>query len=495
MPPAAAVVQERLKSLEAHLERENPILLMAVKSFRELDEVAHDLQLLGPEETYANQIPWWPLIAVLGTFSAGKSTFINHYLGQELQRTGNHAVDERFTVICYGDTGTAQALPGVALDSDPRFPLYHISRCIEEVASGEGKRTDAYIQLRASSSERLRGRILVDSPGFDADAQRTAILRIVDHIIDLSDLVLVFFDARHPEPGAMRDTLKHLVAETVRRPDSGKFLYILNQLDSTAREDNPEDVIAAWQRALGEHGLTAGRFYTIYSPQVAIPIEDTAVRRRFEGKRDRDLADIHERMQKVEIERAYRIIGSIEKTASDIEREAVPLLTAGLRRWRTRTLLLDGLVFGGLFAVFLAWSILTGQWQGLSYSPRWLEALSGVDNAIPAIIGSLIVAAAIIHFRIRRAAANAVLPWLRQRVQAEGIRGNLIEAFKANTRPLRSVLFAIPIGWDTANQLRLKQVRQDCDTYVQTLNDTFTSPSGPRPKAAASEPELTASAA
>ncbi|WP_347338069.1 hypothetical protein [Chromatium okenii] len=59
-------------------------------------------------------------------------------------------------------------------------------------------------------------------------------MRISNHMIDLSDLVLVLFDARHPEPGAMRDTLKHLVKETINRPDSGKFLYILNQLDSAA---------------------------------------------------------------------------------------------------------------------------------------------------------------------------------------------------------------------------------------------------------------------
>jgi hypothetical protein len=77
-------------------------------------------------------------------------------------------------------------------------------------------------------------------------------------MMDLSDLVLVFFDARHPEPGAMRDTLKHLVKDTIHRADSGKFLYILNQLDTAANEDNPEDVVAAWQRAMGEAGLTSG---------------------------------------------------------------------------------------------------------------------------------------------------------------------------------------------------------------------------------------------
>src|SRR5690606_37204871 len=135
-------------------------------------------------------------------------------------------------------------------------------------------------------SEALRGKILIDSPGFDADQQRTSTLHINDHIIGLSDLVLGFFDARHPEPGALGDTLQHLVAETVSRPDASKFLYILNQIDNTAREDNPEEVVAAWQRALAQYGLTAGRFYRIYARHAALPIADSRVRERLERKRD-----------------------------------------------------------------------------------------------------------------------------------------------------------------------------------------------------------------
>ena len=333
------IIDKRLKQLQDHLEQENPVLLDAVKGFRDLDRVAQGMGLLAKDESFTTQIPWWPLISILGTFSAGKSTFINHFLGHALQRTGNQAVDDRFTVICYSHGDSGHALPGVALNSDPRFPLYQISKDLETVAMGEGERIDAYLQLKVSPSERLRGRILIDSPGFDADAQRDATLRIVDQIIDLSDLVLVFFDARHPEPGAMRDTLQHLVGGTMNRADSGKFLYILNQIDATAREDNPEDVVAAWQRALGMHGLTAGRFYTIYSPDVANSIDDPAKRLRFETKRDADLKEIHGRMEGVEVERAYRIVATLDKTAKDIRERAVPILSEAVARWRRRTLI------------------------------------------------------------------------------------------------------------------------------------------------------------
>src|SRR5690606_22599279 len=187
--------------------------------FRRLDKLAYKTGLLEKSDTYTAHVSWWPLISVLGTFSSGKSTFINRLIGQPLQATGNQAVDDKFTVICYGRESTPRVLPALALDSDPRFPLYRISAEIDEAMQGEGERLDAYLQLKTSPSEYLRGKIFIDSPGFDADSQRTSTLRITDQILDLSDLVLVFFDARHPEPGAMRDTLEYLVAKPLQRPD------------------------------------------------------------------------------------------------------------------------------------------------------------------------------------------------------------------------------------------------------------------------------------
>jgi ribosome biogenesis GTPase A len=477
MHSAADVVERRLKHLETHLEQENPVLLNTVQSFRSLDRIAYRMGLLERDQSFATQIPWWPLISVLGTFSAGKSTFINDFLGHKLERTGNQAVDDRFTVICFSRETTSHALPGVALDSDPRFPLYQISKDIEQVARGEGQRIDAYLQLKTCSSERLRGKILIDSPGFDADAQRNATLRITDRIIDLSDLVLILFDARHPEPGAMRDTLQHLVAHAVHRPDSGKFLYVLNQLDTTAREDNPEDVVAAWQRALGEQGLTAGRFYTIYSPEAAVPIEDENKRHRFEKKRDEDLGEIHGRMAEVTVERAYRIVGALDKTARDIEEHAAPVLTRAISRWRQRTLWGDAAVFGGALAVFLAWGLSAGHWQGLSYQPAWLQGLAG--SPLPwVILGLVVLLALAAHFGIRHLAAKSLTGWVRREGQRPGHRGDLLAAFHHNPRPWRSIFAPYPAGWGGGTRRKLHEVRQEGNLYVQRLNDRFTNPSG-----------------
>jgi hypothetical protein len=465
-------IEKRLRTLEEHLEKENPVLLQVVKSYRKLDRVARRLGLLNAEQSFSMRVPWWPVVAILGTFSSGKSSFINQYLGLKLQNTGNQAVDDRFTVVCFSGSEQMRVLPGVALDADPRFPFYRISHEIEEVAEGEGRRIDAYLQLKTCPSEKLKGKILIDSPGFDADAQRDATLRITDHIIGLSDVVLVFFDARHPEPGAMRDTLEHLVADTIRRSDSGKFLYILNQIDTTAREDNPEEVVAAWQRALASCGLTAGRFYRIYNEDAAAPIEDEALRQRFRAKRDEDLAEIHGRIHQVEVERAYRTIGALEETARNLTGRALPSIRGMTDEWRKRVWTYDGiltaLVVVGLVSAAVANPELAGQ---------TLDAVLG--GGAGTLVGAVVVGAlgTYAHFFFRRFAARRVMGALYKEMGADTPE-DLVNAFHRNTRWSRSIFRKQPVGWGRGAADTVDQVVRECDDYVQQLNNLFTSPSG-----------------
>jgi GTPase SAR1 family protein len=471
---ATNTTQERIKRLEQHLRQENPVLAKTVESFQKLDRIARKLGLMDAEDSYATQVSWWPLIAVLGTFSAGKSTFLNEYIGQTLQRTGNQAVDDKFTVICYG-SGEQTTLPGLALDSDPRFPLYRISREIAAVAQGEGRRVDSYLQLKTCEADSLRNRIFIDSPGFDADQQRSSTLLITDQIMDLSDLVLVFFDARHPEPGAMRDTLQHLVANTVQRSDANKFLYILNQIDNTAHDDNPEEVVAAWQRALAQQGLTAGRFYRVYSREVAPPVENDQVRERLERKRDEDMADIEIRIRQVEVERAYRVVGVLENTAKHIEQVQVPALEAARRVWRRRTLWLSAAVFGSLAGLFLWLSISAGQWRGFIYEP--LAALEPTVQAI--VAGALVVLLMLVYLKLRSVAGNTVLKKMRRNEELGEDREPLVSAFAHNMKawwlPLSSTR---PRNWTRGRKRQLAAVLTDADSFVQSLNDGYASPSG-----------------
>ena len=107
MTPAKRM-QNRLELLQKHLKTENPVLVSVVKRYRELDKVAQRMGLIKGDESYATQISWWPLVSVLGTFSAGKSSFINYVLGRNVQTAGVAPTDDCFTVIAPGpiDSGT-----------------------------------------------------------------------------------------------------------------------------------------------------------------------------------------------------------------------------------------------------------------------------------------------------------------------------------------------------------------------------------------------------
>lgn len=494
-------VDSRLQQLEQHLSRENPLLVEAVGRFRELDKVARRMGLLNREQSFATQVPWWPLITVLGTFSAGKSSFINHYLQQDLQQTGTQAVDDKFSVICFASDDTNRVLPGIALDADPRFPFYQMADEIERVSPGERSRVDAYLQLKTSNSEALRGYIMIDSPGFDADDQRSATLRITDYIIELSDLVLVFFDARHPEPGAMQDTLQHLVAGTMHRKDSNKFLYILNQIDAAAREDNSEQVVASWQRALAQQGLTAAEFFCIYNPDVATPIEDEMTRRRYETKRDTDMAAIKQRIRQVHVDRIYRIIGRLEKTAREIEHDYLPQLRQLLGRWRRGVLWRDVLIMGSLtsvvFGLLLASGVLQGQAIDLPGVSLLLNGWQSVTSSLWGRIGAgafILLLAFMVHGYARYAAARRVVAWMAKHISNDVQRVHLQGAFAKNVRPWHSIFRPEPVGWSRRTRRRLHALIAVADGYIQKLNDRFTHPSGEQEVAATPEtqPDLSA---
>ena len=479
-----ASLEDQVSQLIAHIRTENPELLEVVHGYRRLDRIAYKVGLLDRTESYATKIAWWPLISVLGTYSSGKSTFINHLLGQQLQKTGNQAVDDKFTVICYGPEDTPRVLPGIALDSDPRFPFYRISHEIEKAIEGEGVRLDTYLQLKTSNSERLRGKIIIDSPGFDADDQRTSTLRITDHIIDLSDLVLVFFDARHPEPGAMRDTLEYLVAGTLQRPDFNKFMHILNQIDNAAREDNPEEVFAAWQRALAQQGLTAGRFYRIYDPAAAAPIENEHLKQRFEAKRDEDMSEIERRIEELEVERSYRVTGKLEQTAKAVRDLCVPRLREARRAWRRRTWWLDGLVFGTSLVLLLGISIGMGYWNGLRFRPPWLQALMDTPVLFWLLLAVLVLVAVLVHRALRNSAARHVLKTLRRDSGLGDHHDSIVRAFEVNARSWWPFFFTKPRGWNPLTRRKLDRILSDAHRGIQALNDRYTDPSGRRAGAA-----------
>ncbi len=462
-------IQERIHKLQQSLVQENPVLLEVVATYRQLDKVAQGLGVLDTQSSYIEQISWWPLIAVLGTFSAGKSSFINQFVGQRVQDTGNQAVDDRFSVICYGGGNEVMTLPGLALDADPRFPFYGIRHEIDRVTEGEGNRIDSYLQLKTVPEASLKGRILIDSPGFDADSQRDTVLKIADHIIGMSDLVLVFFDARHPEPGAMRDTLKHLVEGTHQRHDADKFLFILNQIDTAANEDNPEAIMGAWQRALAASGLVGGKFYMIYNEKAAVAIKDEALAERFKRKKDIDLAEIYNRMDKVSVERAYRISFALDTLSDDIEKKWIPKIEVLRLQWAKRVAISDAILatIVGMSALWIAFN--TYLFTNMDFSPLVQDPTAGLVVAITVLVTILAP-----HYYFRHLWASMMM----RRLKREDETGILARALARNTVFWRPMFAQTPRGWGSRARKQLANVRDQARNAIQKLNDQFAKPAG-----------------
>lgn len=473
---AMMTAAQRIRNLRSHLARENPDLVPLVDIYGRMDALLRRMRLIGRDETLTARIGWWPVVSTVGLYSAGKSTLINEFLGLPVQRTGNQAVDDKFTVLCHGSE--LRELPGTALDADARFPFHAMGDEIERVAPGEGKLVDRYLSLKTVPSDRLRGMILVDSPGFDSDEYRAATLRLIDHILDLSDLTLVLFDARKPEPGVMRDTLQKLVARIRDRADSGKFLFILNQIDATAREDNLEDVVGAWQRALAGVGIIGGRFYATYSEDAAGGAETTA---RLREIRDRDMGEVRRRIDEVPSVRGYRIANAVQAVTKDLREEVLPLLAAAVSRFKR-------VVGRATLAGVLTGLLLVALWFGQDLGDPALL----LDPSAPwpwIALAAVVVVAGITRIAAARFARRRIAATLPQSMGAFGLR--VREAFIAATR-FPTFIRNGPVGWSGRTDRKLTRLRDDVATEIRRLNDRWASPGarGPGPVASpATEPQ------
>ena len=105
-------------------------------------------------------------IAVLGRFKAGKSSFLNHLLGQALLPVGVIPVTTVVTEIQYGPEARAQVrfLDGRTESTDIR----RIGDFISEIENPENQKQVASVRVELPSMERYRGIRFVDTPGLES---------------------------------------------------------------------------------------------------------------------------------------------------------------------------------------------------------------------------------------------------------------------------------------------------------------------------------------
>lgn len=185
-----------------------------------LDPVAKQFMFRRPPTIGELRRP--PQVLMLGNHSSGKSTFVNHLLNIDLQKTGVAPTDDNFTIITHGDHETDR--DGQSVVSNPDLPYEGLRHFGDQLVS--------HINLKLQPVEMLRTVTLIDSPGMIDEAKEENgrgydFPGVVRWFAERADLVIIFFDP--DKPGTTGETLQ-VFKESLNGIDH-KLLIVLNKMD------------------------------------------------------------------------------------------------------------------------------------------------------------------------------------------------------------------------------------------------------------------------
>lgn len=177
-------------------------------------------------------IKWRPQVLVLGSYSSGKSTLINDFLGADIQATGQAPTDDSFTVITYDDSlppdaqvQTNESRDGKFLLNDTEYPF--------EMLKKHGQRFAAHFRLKKVNSPFLKNLAIIDTPGMlDSITERDRgydYQEVIGDLAQIADLVLVLFDPH--KAATVREIHTSLRDTLPARTFEDRVLFVLNRID------------------------------------------------------------------------------------------------------------------------------------------------------------------------------------------------------------------------------------------------------------------------
>jgi hypothetical protein len=438
-------VSKHLINLEKHFALTQPVLQKASKVFHELDQIEFDLGLIDMEETTARKSSWWPIVSLIGGNSLVKSNFLSRYLGSNLQSPAVHTSTHKFTVLQHTPQTTQVTLPGTALDVDYRLPFYQISHKIEQQVKGEGSKINGYLELKTLNSDKLKGKLFIDTPAFTSAYHSPAQLLLTQHVLDISDLVFIFTDLFEAEEPVSDELIESLIAHQ----DANKLIYIIDRSDTGLDAVKTNEVINSWQKKIAQFGLDTGEF---------IVLSEAESRQDFGG-----LAAIEQRMANVENDRSYRVLHGLEKSIRDVEHVIMPIVQTALVQWKERANATTLIIMGFVVSVILFAEITMG------FLDLLLDPLIG-----PLTLLGLIVVLVPIHIFISKVHAKFIIKQLNAQQQALDLTENLGALFEKSLSFWRVLLpVTEPVGSNRKTRAKLSQLIEKTKELIQSLNDGF----------------------
>ena len=437
-----------LVNLEKTLANDNPALLRSIKIYHDLDQIQYDLGLIDADDTTATKQSWSPIISFIGGNSTAKARFINSYLGDQQTTSGIQASTHKFTVLLQSSQTNFATLPGTALDVDPRYPFYQISKKMEQLQKGEGDKVNAHLELKAINNERLKGKLFIDSPNLGAIPESPINSMLIKHIIESSDLVLVFTDVFGSSTPLLEEVIQHI--ET--HQDTNKFVFLVDEPIVAINPAKANEVILSWQRKLADLNITTGQFVIAPNHQNGINPQSKV-----------DFSEIDQRLANVSLDRTYRILNSLEKNIRDIEEVIFPEVRKGITLWKERSNL-SSLVLLSFIAVLAIFAEIEMGILDVLFDPI-------IGPVVLAILTSILIPT---HILISKVHAKFIIKRLNERQKELHLMENLAGLFEQNMTLIRTVLpIHESVAWNKKMNARLIYLNEKTKELVQSVNDIF----------------------
>jgi len=245
----------------------------------------YDKQPVTKEELTAK-----PSVLLLGSFSTGKTSFIQWLTGKESRHfhIGPDPTTDFFMAVTYplkGSTVTDRLMAGHSATADRRLPYKGLEKFSHSFL-------DSFRVLEMDAPI-LKAITFIDTPGIQAQAGTKKLgysrTNVTEWFAERSDLIMVLFD---PEKTTISEELNHLLQ--VLQPFKSKVRYVLNKADR--RDMDFSRLVNVYGAILHKVGML---LRTEEKPRIAI----TSLKPwwRFESWRHKEMLDLHKSIIRQEL--------------------------------------------------------------------------------------------------------------------------------------------------------------------------------------------------
>lgn len=310
----------------------------------EIMPVSHELHVGWPN--LPTQLAKQAQVLFLGNHSSGKSSFINHLLGEDLQDTGMAPTDDGFTMIVNG--ATHDTIDGHAAVSNPSFTVGHLRNL--------GPAFLSRFKVKTCPSSFLNETRLVDSPGMidhqvDDHGRGYHFKSAVRSFAESSDLILLFFDP--DKPGTTGETMD-IYTETLSGLEH-KMVILLHKVDQM---ENLSDFARSygtlcWNLSRQASTKDMPKIYMTFIPEKVSNFrknDDSAL----------DLSDFEHSLEAVKDEISQAPVRRIDNLLTELDRRArwLTMVLRIVKLTQTRRFKITGITWSTVVFILLLGGIL-----------------------------------------------------------------------------------------------------------------------------------------